>query len=73
MNYNWNFFIAGWMYGQSNIQLEISDIFEESYSLDLIADMKEITSNKNIYKTLWNDFFTFYERVMVQRHKGFKH
>ena len=40
------FFTAGWIYGNSDIQLEISDIFEKRYSLDLIEDMKEITSRK---------------------------
>jgi len=40
------FFCSGWIYGNVNIPLEISDIFEESYSLDLIEDMKKIT-NKN--------------------------
>ena len=40
------FFTAGWIYGNSEIPLEISDIFEKRYSLDLIEDMKEITSKK---------------------------
>ena len=40
------FFVSGWIYGQSNINLEISEIFEESYSLDLIKDIKKITKKK---------------------------
>ena len=40
------FFVSGWIYGQSNINLEIADIFEETYSLDLIEDMKKITNKK---------------------------
>ncbi len=44
------FFYSGWIYGNLNIPLEISDIFEESYSLDLIEDMKEITKNKKEQK-----------------------
>ena len=40
------FFVSGWIYGQSNINLEISEIFEEMYSLDLIEDMKKITNKK---------------------------
>ena len=38
------FFVSGWIYGFSNIPLEISEIFEERYSLDLIQDMKDITN-----------------------------
>ena len=41
------FFYSGWIYGNLNIPLEISDIFEESYSLDLIEDIKQITNNRN--------------------------
>jgi hypothetical protein len=41
------FFVAGWIYGNSEIPLEISDIFEKRYSLDLIEDMKEITRKKS--------------------------
>jgi len=44
------FFYSGWIYGNSNIPLEISDIFEESYSLDLIEDMKKITNKKKMQK-----------------------
>ena len=40
------FFTAGWIYGNADIPLEITDIFEKRYSLDLIDDMKEITSRK---------------------------
>ena len=38
---------SGWIYGNVNIPLEISEIFEESNSLDLMEDMKKITKNKN--------------------------
>ena len=44
------FFYSGWIYGNLNIPLEISDIFEESYSLDLINDMKKITNKKKSQK-----------------------
>ena len=44
------FFYSGWIYGNLNIPLEISDIFEESYSLDLIEDMKKITNKKKMQK-----------------------
>ena len=40
------FFSSGWIYGFSNIPLEITEIFEKRYSLDLIEDMKKITSKK---------------------------
>ena len=40
------FFTAGWIYGNADIPLEITDIFEKRYSLDLIEDMKEITNKK---------------------------
>jgi len=40
------FFYSGWIYGNLNLPLEISNIFEESYSLDLIKDMKKLTNKK---------------------------
>ena len=38
------FFTAGWIYGNAEIPLEFTEVFEKRYSLDLISDMKEITS-----------------------------
>ena len=37
------FFSAGWMYGRSNIPLEVTDVFQETYQMDLLEDMQEIT------------------------------
>ena len=43
------FFTAGWMYGRANIPLETTDIFEETYQLDLLEDMKDIIVNQKTY------------------------